>query len=148
SQGNYRAAETQLRQVLANQRKTLGEKHPVVAVTFNSLSRVLRDQRRYDEAAAALQDALAIARPSLGAEHPLVGIYSISLGAVHLARKDAAAAEPLLREGLRIRARAPGLVPSRRRTFAEDDWSLGSVKSLLGAALTSLHRYDEAETLL
>ena len=39
-------------------RKALGESHPLVAVTLNSLSRILRDQGRYDEAAAALEAAL------------------------------------------------------------------------------------------
>jgi hypothetical protein len=39
-------------------------------------------------------------------------------------------------------------VPNRRRIFLEDDWSIGATKSLLGAALTALGRYDEAETVL
>ena len=39
-------------------------------------------------------------------------------------------------------------MPSRRRTFLEDDWSVGATKSLLGAALTALARYDEAEAVL
>jgi serine/threonine protein kinase/tetratricopeptide (TPR) repeat protein len=145
---DYGSAESLLRQVLANQRKTLGEKHPVVATTLNSLSRVLLERRRYDEAAAALQEASDIARAALGSDHQLVAIYTINLASVQLARKEPAAAETLLREGLRIRARAPDVVPSRRRTFLEDDWSLGSTKSLLGAALVALGRYDEAEAVL
>jgi serine/threonine protein kinase/tetratricopeptide (TPR) repeat protein len=148
ARGDSGTAESLLRRVLADQRKTLGEKHPVVATTFNSLSRVLREQRRYDEAATALQDALEIARPALGPDHPLVAIYTINLGSVQLARNAPATAESLLRDGLRIRARAPGVVPSRRRTFPEDDWSLGATKSLLGAALVAERRYDEAETML
>ena len=67
---------------------------------------------------------------------------------MQLARQQPAAAEALLREGLRIRARLPDVVPSRRRTFLEDDWSIGATKSLLGAALVALRRYDEAETVL
>lgn len=39
-------------------------------------------------------------------------------------------------------------MPSRRRTFLEDDWSIGGTKSLLGAALVQLARYDEAEAML
>ena len=54
----------------------------------------------------------------------------------------------MLREGFRIRAQAPGVVPGRRRLFLEDDWSLGATKSLLGAALTALKRYEEAEAVL
>jgi eukaryotic-like serine/threonine-protein kinase len=129
-------------------RKALGETHPLVAVTLNSLSRVLRDEGRYDEAAAALQSALDIARPTLGSEHQLVAIYTINLGSVQLARKQPAAAEALLREGLRIRSLSPHLVPNRRRIFPEDDWSIGATKSLLGASLIALGRYGEAETTL
>ena len=65
-----------------------------------------------------------------------------------LAQHQAGDAESLLRDGLRIRSQAPGMVPSRRRTLPSDDWSLGAAKSLLGAALLSLHRYEQAETVL
>jgi eukaryotic-like serine/threonine-protein kinase len=151
ARGDYAGAESMLRQALAVQRKALGEKHAVVAATFNSLSRVLLEQGRYDEAVFALQDALKIAGPALGPDHPLVAIYTINLGAVQLARKTpaaTAAAELLLRDGLRIRSLAPGVVPSRRRTFVDDDWSVGAIESLLGSALVSQRRYDEAEAVL
>src|SRR5262249_55324750 len=126
----------------------LGETHPTVAWAFNGLSRALVEQRRYDEAAAALERALDIARPALGGDHQLVAIYAINLGRVQLARRPFGAAEALIREGLEIWCGAPGLVPSRRRAFLEDDWSIGATKSLLGAALTGLGRYPEAESML
>jgi tetratricopeptide (TPR) repeat protein len=62
----------------------------------------------------------------------------VNLGRVELARKDAAVAEPLLRQALQI----------RRRAFPENDWRIAAAKSLLGEALTSLGQYDEAERLL
>src|SRR5262249_18630134 len=71
-----------------------------------------------------------------------------NLASVQLARKNAAAAEALAREGLRIRALAPGLVPSRRRTFEQDDWSVGRTKSLVGAALAAPGRFSDAESML
>jgi eukaryotic-like serine/threonine-protein kinase len=151
ARGDYPSAESMLRQVLAIERRTLGEKHTVVAATFNTLSRVLLEQGRSEEAAFALQDALKIAGPALGPDHPLVAIYTINLAVVQLARKTpaaTAAAEQLLRDGLRIRSLAPGIVPSRRRTFVDNDWSLGATKSLLGAALFAERRYDEAEAML
>ena len=67
---------------------------------------------------------------------------------MHAAAGNPAAAEPLLREGVRIRSRAPGIVPTRRRTRAEDDWSVGGARSLLGEVLTKLRRFPEAETTL
>ena len=45
-------------------------------------------------------------------------------------------------------ALAPTLVPSRRRTFVEDDWSIGAAKSLLGATLIAQARFREAEDVL
>jgi hypothetical protein len=132
-----------IRESLAIQRKALGERHPVVAATFNSLSRVLSRQGRYEEAAVALQSALKIAGPALGPDHQLVAIYTLNLAAVQLARRtpDAtASAEILLHDGLRIRALAPGVVPSRRRTVAEDDWSLASARSLLDAVVVAQRR--------
>src|SRR5262245_9665059 len=131
ARGDDRTAEAMLRQALATQRQTLGERHAVVAATYNSLSRVLLRQNRYDEAASALQSALDIAGFALGPDHPLVAIYSINLAAVQLERRTpaaAASAELLLRDGLRVRSLAPNVVPTRRRTFAEDDWSVGATK--------------------
>lgn len=117
-------------------------------MTLNGLSHVLVDQGRYDEAMATLQSALDIARAALGRDHQLVAIYTINLASVQLARKDPQAAESLVREGLRIRMLAPGLVPNRRRTFPEDDWSIGAARSLLGVALTARGAFAEAETVL
>jgi serine/threonine protein kinase/tetratricopeptide (TPR) repeat protein len=145
---DYGRAEAMLRRALDIARRTLGEKHPVVATTLNSLSHVLAVEGRYDEAAAALQDALAIARPALGGDHQLVAVYAINLASVQLARHEAVAAETLLREALPIRARAPGLLPSRRRTISDDDWSVAATKALLGASLVAQRRYVDAEVVL
>jgi eukaryotic-like serine/threonine-protein kinase len=148
ARGDYRSAESTFRQVLVTERKALGERHPIVATILSNLARVLVRQGRQDEAAAALEEALDIARPALGDDHQLVGIYAIDLASVQLARKQPGAAEALLREGLRIRLLAPGVVPIRRRTFAEDDWSISATKTLLGASLVALGRHIEAESVL
>jgi hypothetical protein len=51
---------------------------------------------------------------------------------------DGAEAEPLLRQSLAVRV----------KVYAENDWRVGVTRSLLGAALTDLHRYAEAESQL
>jgi eukaryotic-like serine/threonine-protein kinase len=136
AKGDLAGAESLLRTVAATQRKVLGETHPVLATTLNSLSRVLARQAKYAEAEATAQEALSIAAPALGTDHQLYAIYSINLASVYLADKQPAKAEPLLREALRIRLQAPGVVPNRRRTFLEDDWSVEATRSLLDKART------------
>jgi serine/threonine-protein kinase len=148
AQGDYPGAESLLRQALQIHERALGTRHPTVAVSLNALAHVLAWQRRHAEAAVAQRDALEIARPALGSTHQLVAIYTINLGSVQQALNNPADAETSLREGLRVRMRAPGIVPSRRRTFPEDDWSVPAIRSLLGAALSDLGRREEAETEL
>jgi serine/threonine protein kinase/Tfp pilus assembly protein PilF len=148
SRGEERAAEARLRYALSRQRSALGDRHPVVAATLNNLAHVLVTSGRFDDAASALQEALEIVRPALGSEHQLVAIYSLNAGSVQLALRQLTDAETLIREGIRIRTAAPALVPSRRRTLHDDDWSLGGARSLLGAALVAQARYDEAEAIL
>jgi eukaryotic-like serine/threonine-protein kinase len=146
--GDHRAAEAQLRGVLVMQQRTLGDRHPVTATTLNSLAHVLLRTGKFEDAAAASRDALAIVRPTLGPDHQLVAIYTINHAAALMAQHRADLAEPLLREGLRVRSLAPGLVPTRRRTQLDDDWSVAATKSLLGAALVDERRYAEAETIV
>ncbi|HZF73420.1 MAG TPA: hypothetical protein VEZ51_08305, partial [Gemmatimonadaceae bacterium] len=116
----------------------------IALVVFGVAPRALVDSRfaASDDILRQRQEARPIAF-----SRPLVD-YRINLAAVQLARYDPAAAETLAREGLRIRALAPGLVPSRRRTFIEDDWSVGGTKSLLGAAPAARGRFAEAESVL
>ena len=148
ARGDTAGAEAMLRRALDIARRTLGERHPVVATTLNSLSHVLVTQARYEEAAGALREALEIARPALGSDHQLVAIYAINFASAQLAANHPVAAEQLLREALPIRARAPGLVPSRRRTISEDDWSVATTNALLGASLVAQRRYTDAEAVL
>jgi eukaryotic-like serine/threonine-protein kinase len=136
--GDFAAAERLSRQSLAIGRRTLGDKHPAVAIKLSNLSRALLEEGKYDEAAAALTEALQIATAAFGDQHPAVGNYKVNLGRVQLARKDARTAESTLRQALQI----------RRHAFPESDWRVAVAKSLLGEALTSLGRYDEAEALL
>ena len=136
--GDFAAAEALSRQSLAIARKTLGDKHPTVAIKLNNLYWPLIHQGKYDEAAAALQEALQIATGAFGDQHTSVANYKVNLARVLLARKDAASAEPLLRQALQI----------RRGAFPAGDWRIATAESLLGEALTSLGRYDEAGRLL
>ena len=131
---DYAAAEALFLEALDIHRQTLGPNHPNVAIGLNSLAHVRVAQGRYDAAAEALAQALEIARPALGADHQLVAIYSVNLAVVQLARQRPREAEPLLEEGLRIRSIAPELIPLRRRTLPDDDWSITAIQRLLDEA--------------
>jgi eukaryotic-like serine/threonine-protein kinase len=148
ARGDYRSAESYLRRALTDQRRALGDAHPVGATTLNSLAHVLLEQRRYEEAAVAAGEASTIANAAFGHDHQLLAVYTLNLAAVEMARGKPVAAEPLLREGLRIRTKAPGIVPGRRRTWLEDDWSIGAAGSLLGLSLLQQGRFAEAEAAL
>jgi hypothetical protein len=148
ARGDAAGAEAQFRSILPRAYKALGKGHPTIAAIQNSLARSLRQQGKYEDAAAPLQEALQIVGAAHGPEHPLVGIYSANLGSVYLALQRPGLAEPLLRKAVDIRSRFPGVVPSRRRTLPEDDWSVGDTRRLLGGALTALARHDEAQAVL
>jgi eukaryotic-like serine/threonine-protein kinase len=136
--GNHVAAEALFRQAIAVRSYAFGPNYAGLAVNLNNLAFALREQRKFDEATQALERALVLAVPAKGDDSPTVAHYRANLGRVHLAKGDAAAAEPLFRRSLAARLRA----------FNEQDWRVAMTKSLLGSALTSLKRYDEAETLL
>ena len=136
--GDFATAESLLRQAADISRKTLGDNHHALAAQLNNLSRALSEQGKHDEAGPPQEEALNIVRSAYGAEHPTVGQYLANLARVHLARRDFVTSERMAREALAI----------RRRTLPEDDWRVASSKSILGAALTELRRYEEAETLL
>ncbi len=136
--GDYAAAEALSRQALAVSGKALGERHPRRAMQWNNLASALREQGKYDEAASALDEALGIAVPAFGGDHLLTVALKVNLARLHLARGEPANAEPLLRQALEV----------YKLKLPEKDWRVGSAESLLGAALTKLGRYDEAEPLL
>jgi tetratricopeptide (TPR) repeat protein len=133
----YPAAEAMFRQAIVIHRKT-NTAGTGVAAALNNLGHPLREQAKYEEAMAAVGEAIAIAVAAGGDQHPDVATFKANLARVHLARNEAVRAEPLLREALAI----------RRRALSADDWRIASTESLLGASLTALARYHEAEPLL
>ena len=111
-----------------------------MATTLNSLSHVLIDQRRYRRSRRPrCEEALDIARAA-SRQRSSAGrdLHDQSRGPCSWRDANPPRPRRCFAKGSRIRAHAPGVVPSRRRTFVEDDWSLGATKSLLGATLLAL----------
>ena len=138
AKGDHAEAESLIRQALSISRKALGDRHLDVGIKLNNLAKSLRLQGKYDEAAAALEEALQITRPALGNDHQRTIHFTVALALVRLEQGQARVAEPMLRHALQVRV----------RTLPADDTRLLHTKSVLGAVLTKLARYDEAERLL
>jgi serine/threonine-protein kinase len=136
--GDYTGAEPLLRQALAIRRKNFGDNHPNLTNNLSNLAVSLREQGKYDEATSLLEHALGIRRAAPGDQDASIARLLFHLGRVHLARNDVRAAEPLLREAL----------GRQQKALPANDWRTAATKSALGAALTSLKAYDEAERLL
>jgi tetratricopeptide (TPR) repeat protein len=138
ARGDLPAAEAQLRDAVARASAALGPRHPVVAAAWHNLARVLSLRGRQTEATAAAAQALDIVRPALGVEHQLYAIYAIDLAALHAANGRADLARPLLEGSLRVRARAPQVVPNRRRAFGTGQWSLPAPVRVLAGSVPAL----------
>ena len=136
ARGNHAGAEAELLTALEVQRETVGPRHPTVALTLNALGHVQAARGRHRQALATMRTAIDVAGASLGQTHQLVAIFTLNAGALHLALGERTDAEQLLREGLRLRALAPDVVPSRRRTLPEDDWTLDGARRALASAST------------
>jgi eukaryotic-like serine/threonine-protein kinase len=104
---------------------------------MSNLALVYQAQGRLEEAKALEAAALELRKKTLGLEH-LQTLRSMGyLGRILLQRGEFAAAEPLLRQFLAVRAKT-----------APTQWQTCSVRSQLGEALTALKRFAEAEPLL
>ncbi len=137
-QGRLAEAETLLRDALAIFRRTVGESHWRTARAAGQLADVWRRQGRTEEAAQALDECRRAARASLGDIHPLVADLAVDRARVCLDRHEPGAAEPLLREALRV----------QQQFYAPRGWRIATTKSLLGAALLGQGRPAEAAPLL
>lgn len=81
--GDYQAAALFLEAALALRRRLLGESHPDVATTLDSLGRTWQTLNEREKAGACLEAALAIRQQALGTHHPLTAESHNSLGLVY-----------------------------------------------------------------
>jgi serine/threonine protein kinase len=137
-QGRLAEAEPYLRDALERYHQQLGPDHPHVGSGMKALAWLLLDQGDLMEAEQLFRDARAILRLRLGEEHKTVGDAMLGLALVTLARGNPEYSENLLSQVRTI----------YRKVCSDDAWSLASADSALGACLTELGRYDEAEPLV
>ncbi len=135
-QGDLEKAEWQLRQALGIRRRVFGSEHTRVASVLNLLGNVLAAQGREDEAEQLYDEALGIRRRLLGEDHLAVARTKRNLAEL-LAHRDPATARVLLAQALATFYRT-----------RPDGWEAADAESVLGAILTDLGRYEEAEPCL
>jgi tetratricopeptide (TPR) repeat protein len=130
-------AEQMMREAVTLTRDLWDEPHPLHARTLNSLGNFLREQGATEEASALLQESVAVWRATVPT-HPYAADAFLGWGQLLLDTHQPQRAEPLLREALAIRT----------TVLPADHWKVAQTQSTLGACLTDLQRYAEAEPLL
>ena len=137
-QERYAEAEPLLREALQGSRRVLGETHLYATVSLQVLVTVLVKLEEFEEAEPLARDLVRIQRDSdrVGPSDRARSLHRLADILMH--NGNPAEAEPLLRECLEILLGPPG----------QDDQQIANTQSLLGACLTALKRYEEAEALL
>jgi serine/threonine-protein kinase len=100
--GDVAAAEAPLAAALERRRRLLGAGHPEYVESLRESAALAAARGRREEAAARYRRAIDIDAAALGVDHPLTGLARAGLGEVLAAAGDCAAAEPELREALRL----------------------------------------------
>ena len=137
--GDYAAAEPMFREVLRSRRQTFSDgPHREVGTSLNNLAGLLHRTGDYEEAESLFLEAADVYRKALGDDHFWVSIVLYNLTKVYELRGNCEAALPVLSECLTIRQ---AHVPAGH-------WRIAEINCRLGARLTALGRYEEAEPLL
>jgi tetratricopeptide (TPR) repeat protein len=123
------------RDVVAAQRKLLGEEHPYVGSALNNLALTLVAAGEYRAAEANYRAAIEVFRAAYGNDHVQVAGAVHSLGYLFLQEGDVSKAEPLLVQALEI----------RRRILSEDNPTVGNSYSALSRLRIAQGRYAEAQ---
>ncbi|MCP4664266.1 MAG: tetratricopeptide repeat protein, partial [bacterium] len=134
----FEEAARLFREDLGSRLKIYDPDHPKVARARNNLAMVLHAQGHLEEAEDEFRAALEIQLSKLGKNHREVVVTKRNLAALLAAKGQPAAGERLAREALAI----------FRKTQVDGTWLIAYAESVLGACLTGLGRFPEAEGLL
>jgi eukaryotic-like serine/threonine-protein kinase len=104
---------------------------------IQDLARVYQAGDKCDRAEPLLEELVAAGRKAFGADNPMTAGLLAQLALNHLKRRQYTAAEPVLRDCLRIREQKQ-----------PDLWMTFNTRSLLGEALLGQKQYADAEPLL
>jgi tetratricopeptide (TPR) repeat protein len=137
SEAKLAEAETVARKALAIRKRRLGDQHPDVAKSLDSLSHVLLNQMRAVEAEAAAREGLAMRQNLLDSGHPDFGRSFNSLGDVLAYEGKLAEAETWLSKALKM----------ERTMLGNGSWHEAMTLSSLAGVLQKQGKLPEAEAL-
>jgi tetratricopeptide (TPR) repeat protein len=137
ARGDFATADGLLRAALADAEAARPVDPALLAAALNAMGLVCKDLARHNEGTACYERALALLGGAPDAHaHEIATLHHNLAGMAH-ARRDFAAAEPIARRGLAIRAHAAEPAP----------YAMAADMIALGAILDGLLRFDEAERL-
>ena len=119
-------------------RELWGEDHPKTLDILYNQAAIANVQGDLDKGEELMETILPLTRSRYGNENIQVARILNGLGIIVTRKKEYAKAVPYLRESLEI----------RQAVLTDDHWMTGNSKVQLGATLTFLDRYAEAESLL
>ncbi|NOT63703.1 MAG: serine/threonine protein kinase [Acidobacteria bacterium] len=134
----YVEAEQCYRQALALRRKLFGEGHLKLTITMNNLATLLAAKGDWAGCETLHRQTLAIRRKELGEQHPetATSLYNIANTLYH--KGAYLETEKLDRQALAI----------YQKSLTPEHWMIQRSRSQLGAGLTKLKRFREAEAEL
>jgi CHAT domain-containing protein/Tfp pilus assembly protein PilF len=136
--GKYDEALPLAKQQVDSYRKLLGDEHPAVAESLNTLAAVLATKGNHAAAEPLLREAVAMRRRLLGDAHPGVALVLGHLAVILHNKGDYAAAEPLYREALAM----------HRKLLGNEHAAVAENLNNLAVFLTARGDYVAAEPLL
>jgi eukaryotic-like serine/threonine-protein kinase len=98
--GKYAEAETVIRELLAMQKKRLGQQHAAVAASLSNLARVLQKEGKPDEAEDTYREALTMRKQLLAGEGPVAAATLGNLGLMLQGKGRLTEAEEFFRAAL------------------------------------------------
>jgi serine/threonine protein kinase/TPR repeat protein len=137
SQGKLGEEEASLNELMATQRKLLGNQHPDLAQTLNRLAGVLRKDGKPAESESIRREALGMQRKLLGEENEEVAQTLSNLGDVLTDENKLSEAESVLSEALEM----------RRKVYGDDSFQVGRSLSRLCRVLEKEGKMEEASGL-
>jgi serine/threonine-protein kinase len=125
-------------QALQMRQKLIPADHPDMASSWYTLGRIAEIRRDWSAAVEWHTRALALRRKVLHRQNLNTTDSMLALARVYLRENFAAEAETLAREAAGIRG----------EVLPFDNWRIAEAKSLLGATLMALGRYEESDKVL